>query len=134
MSTKIYVNLPVKDLDKSREFYGLLGYSFNDQFSDENAACLVISDDIFVMLLTEPFFKNFTSKAIADATTTAAAIVALGVENRERVDELVDKALAAGGQSGGFSSDEGFMYGRSFADLDGHNWEVMYMDESALQG
>jgi len=133
MSTKIFVNLPVKDLGKSIDFFTALGFSFNPQFTDENAGCLVISDDIYAMLLVESFFKSFTKKDIADATKTTEAIVALGVESRERVDELVDKALAAGGLPSNDTNDQGFMYGRSFQDPDGHLWEVFYMDPAAVQ-
>jgi uncharacterized protein len=132
MSTKIFVNLPVKDLNASIDFFTKVGFSFNEAFTDENATSMVISDDIYVMLLVEPFFKTFTKKEIADATKTTEAIVALGVESRARVDELVDAALAAGGTEANEANDQGFMYGRSFADLDGHQWEVMYMDESAI--
>jgi predicted lactoylglutathione lyase len=134
MSTKIFVNLPVKDLAKSVAFFKGLGYSFNPQFTDENAACLVIGDDIFAMLLVEPFFRRFTKKEIADATATTEAIVALGVESRERVDELVDKALASGGQAANETDDQGFMYGRSFQDPDGHIWEVLWMDPKTVEG
>jgi predicted lactoylglutathione lyase len=134
MSTKIFVNLPVKDLAKSVAFFKGLGYSFNPQFTDENAACLVIGDDIFAMLLVEPFFRRFTKKEIADATTTTEAIVALGVESRERVDELADKALASGGQAANETNDQGFMYGRSFQDPDGHIWEVLWMDPKTVEG
>jgi predicted lactoylglutathione lyase len=134
MATKIFVNLPVKDLGKSIDFFTKLGYSFNPQFTDDNAGCLVISDDIYAMLLTEPFFKTFTKKNIADATTSTEVIVALGVESRQRVDELVEKALAAGGQPANDTDDQGFMYGRSFQDPDGHIWEVFYMDPAAVQG
>jgi len=134
MSTKIFVNLPVKDLGKSIEFFTKLGFTFNQQFTDENAGCLVIGDDIFAMLLVEPFFKNFTKKEIVDATTGTEAIVALGVESRQRVDELVDKAFAAGAKPSNETSDQGFMYSRSFQDLDGHLWEILYMDPAAVQG
>ncbi len=133
MSTKIFVNLPVKDLGKSTDFFTKLGFSFNQQFSDENAGCLVISDDISVMLLVEPFFKTFTKKDIADATTSTETILALGVESKDRVDELVDQALAAGGRPANDTDDQGFMYGRSFQDPDGHIWEVLYMDPTAVQ-
>jgi uncharacterized protein len=132
--TKIFVNLPVKDLNRSKGFYSALGYSFNQQFTDENAACLVITDDIYAMLLTEPFFKTFTKKDIADATTSTEAIVALGVESKQRVDELADKALASGGQPANDTSDRGFMYSRSFYDPDGHFWEVLWMDPATIQG
>ena len=134
MSTSIFVNLPVKDLGKSMRFFESLGYSFNRQFTNENGACLVISDEIYAMLLVEPFFKSFTKKDIADATKSTEAILALGVESKERVDELVDKALAAGGQPANETDDQGFMYSRSFQDPDGHMWEVVYMDPSAVQG
>jgi len=133
MSQKIFVNLPVKDLAKSREFFSRLGYSFNAQFSDENAACLVISDDIFAMLLREPFFKSFTKKEIADSRTSTETMIALSADSRARVDELTDKALAAGGTPAGETQDHGFMYGRAFYDLDGHHWEVVWMDPAAIE-
>ncbi|MCU1557215.1 MAG: Glyoxalase-like domain protein [Microbacteriaceae bacterium] len=96
MSTKIFVNLPVKDLDRSKAFFGALGYSFNPQFTDENAASMVIADDIFAMLLVEPFFQGFTPKPIVDATSATEVLIALSAESREEVDALVDKAVAAG--------------------------------------
>lgn len=133
MSTKIFVNLPVKDLGKSIEFFTQLGFSFNPQITDENAGCLVISDDIYAMLLVEPFFQLFTNKDIVDATKNTEAILALGVDSKQRVDELVDKALAAGGLPGHYVSDQSFVYGRSFQDPDGHLWEVLYMDSTAVQ-
>ncbi|MHA6797028.1 VOC family protein [Pseudonocardia bannensis] len=134
MATKIFVNLPVKDLSRSIDFFTALGFSFDQQFTDENAGCLVISDDIYAMLLTEPFFKSFTKKDVADATKSTEAILGLGVESRERVNELADKALAAGGQPANDTNDQGFMYGRSFQDPDGHIWEVFYMDMAAVTG
>ncbi len=133
MATKIFVNLPVKDLRRSMDFFTALGFSFNQQFTDENAACLVISEDIYAMLLTEPFFKSFIKKEIADASRETETIVALTVESRGRVDELADKALAAGGQFANDPMDQGFMYSRSFQDPDGHLWEIVYMDPAALQ-
>jgi predicted lactoylglutathione lyase len=114
MSTKIFVDLPAKDLGRSIDFFTTPGFSFNPQFTDENAGCLVISDDIYAMLLVEPFFKSFTQKDIADATTSTETIPPLGVESRRRVDALVDRALAAGGLSSNDTNDQGFMYGRSF--------------------
>lgn len=132
MATKIFVNLPVKDLNASVDFFTKVGFSFNEAFTDENAASMVISDDSYVMLLVEPFFQTFTKRKVADATTTTETIVALGVESRAKVDELVDAALAAGGTEANETNDQGFMYGRSFNDLDGHLWEVVYMDESAI--
>lgn len=136
MSKTIFVNLPIKDLARSREFFGKLGFTFNEQFSDDNALSLVIDKDngIYAMLLLEPFFKSFTKKDVADATTTTEAIIALGVESREAVDELTDKALANGGRPANDPMDEGFMYGRSFQDPDGHQWEVMWMDPAAVEG
>ena len=133
MATKIFVNLPVKNLDKSKAFFQALGYSFNPQFSDENAGCLVISEDIYAMLLTEPFFKTFTKKEIADASRSTEAMVALSADSRQAVDELADKALAAGGTQVNDPQDYGFMYSRSFYDLDGHHWEFVYMDPSHVQ-
>ena len=133
MSTQIFVNLPVQDLPRSKAFFGGLGFSFDDRFTDDNAACLVIGEGIFAMLLVEPFFRQFTKKEVADATKTTEAIVCLGVESRERVDELADTALATGGHPSNEPMEQGPMYGRSFQDPDGHLWEVVYMDPAALQ-
>lgn len=133
MSKQIFVNLPVKDLQKSIAFFTELGFSFNPQFTDENAGSLVIDEGIVVMLLAEPFFKTFTTKEISDASTTTEVLVCIGVESRQEVDEIVDKALAAGGQPANETNDMGFMYGRSFQDLDGHIWEITYMDMSAME-
>ncbi|WP_137989416.1 VOC family protein [Streptomyces vilmorinianum] len=136
MSQMIFVNLPVKDLETSKTFWSKLGYSFNPQFTDETAACMVISDTIFAMLLTEAKFKEFTTpgKEIADATRTSEVLVALSADSREKVDELVDGALASGGSAAKEPMDYGTMYGRSFTDPDGHHWEVMWMDPAAVQG
>lgn len=131
MSTKIFVNLPVKDLKHSMDFFRKLGYSFNPQFTDENAACLVISDDIYAMLLRTDFFKNFTKKEPVDATRSTEVILSLTMENRTVVDEMLEKALAAGATET-LTMDEGWMYQRGFADLDGHLWEIFYMDMSAV--
>ncbi len=132
MATKIFVNLPVKDLDKSKDFFAKLGFSFNPQFSDDKASCLIIGENIFAMLLTEPFFKTFTKKEIADAKKTTEALIAIDAESREKVDDIVKKAVEAGGAVYGDPEDHGWMYGHSFADLDGHQWEVLYMDESKI--
>jgi predicted lactoylglutathione lyase len=129
----IFVNLPVKDLDKSMSFFKALGFSFNPQFTDETAACMVISDTIFAMLLTHAKFKEFTPKAIADATQTSEVLIALSRENREAVDKIVKDAVAAGGSTYNQPQDHGFMYGHGFQDLDGHIWEVMWMDPAAVQ-
>ncbi|MEU8619806.1 VOC family protein [Streptomyces sp. NPDC048623] len=132
----IFVNLPVKDLDASKAFYEQLGYTINPQFTDETAACVVISDTIFAMLLTEEKFLGFAApgKVISDATKATEVMCALSAESREKVDELADKALAAGGSPAQQPIDMGFMYGRSFSDLDGHHWEVVWMDPAAVQG
>ena len=136
MSTMIFVNLPVKDLSRSREFFGGLGFTFNRQFTDENATLMEIDKDngIYAMLLVEPFFKSFTKKEVADAGTTTEAIIALGLESREAVDELADRALASGAGPANDPMDEGSMYSRSFQDPDGHLWEVVWMDPSAVEG
>ncbi|EST37351.1 hypothetical protein N566_13525 [Streptomycetaceae bacterium MP113-05] len=135
MSKMIFVNLPVKDLNRSVEFFGKLGFTFNKQFTDENATAMEIDKDngIYAMLLVEPFFKGFTKKEIADATKTTEAIVALGLESREAVDELADNALANGGHPVNEPMDEEYMYGRSFQDPDGHQWEVVWMDRSTVE-
>lgn len=132
MSTKIFVNLPVKDLDRSVRFFTALGYSFDPRFTDDNAGCLVISEDIHAMLLVEPFFKSFTRKEVVDTRNATEAILGLAVESRERVDELVDRALAAGASPANDTTDQGFVYGRSFHDPDGHLWEVFHMDPARL--
>ena len=132
MSRKIYVNIPVKDLKKSVDFFIRLGFEFNPQFTDENATCMIIGDDSFVMLLAEDFFTTFTQKKVSDATTQTEAILGLSADSRDGVDDLVDKALAAGGQPSKEPMDGDGMYSRSFQDLDGHLWEVIYMDPSAL--
>jgi uncharacterized protein len=134
MSTKIVVNLPVKDLARSTRFFAALGFSPDQRFADENMAALVISDDISVLLLAEAYFKTITKKAIPDATTSTETILQLRVDGRQRVDELVDTALAAGGRPANEPNDQGFLYGRSFHDPDGHYWDVFYVDPAALQG
>lgn len=133
MPSKIFVNLPVKDLEKTMTFFKKLGFEFNPQFTDENAACMVITEgSIFAMLLKEPFFQGFTKKQIADATKTTEVLIALDMESKAAVDDMVAKALEAGGSSYAPPVDHGWMYQHSFADLDGHQWELVYMDESAL--
>ncbi|MFF3287129.1 VOC family protein [Streptomyces sp. NPDC003023] len=133
MTQMIFVNLPVKDLEAAKAFWSKLGYSFNPQFTDENAACLVFSDHIFAMLLTEARFKDFTKKDIADTSTSIEAILALSADSREKVDELVDAALAAGGTPANDTLDYGFMYNRSFHDLDNHMWEIAWLDMDAMK-
>ena len=131
MHTKIFVNLPVRNLDKSMEFFTKLGFNFNPQFTDVTAACMMITEDVFVMLLTEVKFKTFTPKEICDATKNTEVLVCLSFESRERVDEMVRKAVGAGGTTYNEPQDYGFMYGHGFQDLDGHIWEVIYMEPSA---
>jgi uncharacterized protein len=133
VKTKIFVNLPVKDLNKTIEFFTKLGFKFNPQFTDENATCMIVGDDIFVMLLVEKFFKTFTKKEIADTSKNTEVIVALSVEGRENVDQMINKAIEYGGKESREPQDHGWMYGRSFEDIDGHLWEIIYMDESALK-
>ena len=129
----IFVNLPVKDLDKSKAFFAALGFSFNPQFTDEKAACMVISDTSYAMLLTEPFFKTFITGEISDAAATKEVLIALSAESKTEVAETLAKALAAGAKPWKPAQDHGFMYGISFADLDDHVWEVMWMDPSFIQ-
>ena len=133
MTTKIFVNLPAKDLNKTIEFFTKLGFKFNPQFTDENATCMIVGEDIFVMLLVEKFFKTFTKKKICDTSKNTEVIVALSVEGREKVDQMINKAIEAGGRESREPQDHGWMYGRSFEDINGHIWEIIYMDESALK-
>ena len=132
MATQIFVNLPIKNMERSQAFFKALGYSFNPQFTNDQGACMVISDTIYVMLLVEPFFQTFTGKAIADAKKTTEVLVCLSCESRAAVDDMVRKAKAAGGTVPRQPQDHGFMYGHGFEDLDGHIWEVMYMDPNAV--
>jgi uncharacterized protein len=132
MPTKIFVNLPVKDLARSTRFFTELGFSFDPRFTDENAGCLVISADSYAMLLTEPFFRNFTDKELADTSSTTEAILALEVASRQQVDELAERALVSGGSPAGEPMEQDGMYERSFQDPDGHLWEVFYMDPAMV--
>lgn len=134
MATKIFVNLPVKDLKRSVEFFTKLGYEFNAQFTDENATCMIISEDINVMLLVEPFFNSFVpDKKVVDAKNNVEVLVALSCDSRQAVDKLVEAALAAGARRYADPKDHGFMYQWGFEDLDGHIWEHMWMDPAAVQ-
>jgi len=133
MATKIFVNLPVKDLKKSMEFFAKLSYTFNPQFTDETAACMVVGQDIFAMLLTEAKFKEFTPNPICDARKSTEVLVALSCDTRDQVDETVRKAVAAGGNTYNKPQDHGFMYGHGFQDLDGHIWELFFMEPSAIR-
>ena len=134
MATKIFVNLPVKNLNSSVEFFTQLGFSFNRQFTDETATCMMVTDDIFVMLLTETKFKTFTPKEICDAKKYTEVLVCLALESRAKVDEMVQKAVAAGGTTYNEPQDHGFMYAHGFQDPDGHIWELIFMESSALKG
>jgi predicted lactoylglutathione lyase len=132
MPTKIFVNLPVADLDRSIAFFESLGFTFNPQFTDETATCMIVADDIFVMLLTHAKFQTFTPNPICDASTSTEVLVCLSRESKEQVDDMVGKAVAAGGTTYNEPQDHGFMYGHGFQDLDGHIWELVYMDASAI--
>lgn len=132
MSKKIFVNLPVKDLKRAMAFYEALGFRNNPQFTDETAACMVISEEIYVMLLTHAKAKQFTKKEIADATKTTEVLIALSCDSRAAVDTMMQKVIAAGGSEARETQDLGFMYGRAFNDLDGHIWEPFYFDMSAM--
>jgi uncharacterized protein len=133
MSTQIFVNLPIKDLNKSVEFFTTLGYKFNPKFTDENATCMIVAENIFVMLLIEEFFKTFAPKEICDTTKSVEVLVALSFESRAAVDEMVAKAIAAGGSTYKEPSDMGFMYQHGFQDLDGHIWEIFFMEEGETE-
>ncbi len=131
MHRMIFVNLPVEDVAVSRAFFTALGYTFNEAFSDENALCLVLGDNLYAMLLRREFFATFAPGAVADATTATQVLVALSVPSREAVDRLVTDAVGAGGTEFREPQDHGFMYGRSYRDLDGHVWEILWTDPAA---
>lgn len=133
MVGQIFVNLAVKDLKKTMEFFTKLGFKFNPQFTDENAACVIIGENIFAMLLVEKFFKTFIpNKEISNAKVNTEVLNALSVESRAKVDEMIKKAVEAGGKEYRQAQDYGWMYGRAFEDLDGHIWEIFYADESQI--
>lgn len=132
MASKIFLNLAVKDLKKSIDFFTKLGFSFNPQFTDEQATCMIIAENIFAMLVTEQRFKEFTKKEICNAHKNTEVLIAIDADSREKVDEMVKTAVDAGGSIYMESQDHGWMYGHSFADLDGHQWEIMYLDENAI--
>ena len=127
-SRKIFVNLPVRDLKRSVDFFTKLGFTFNPQFTNEQATCMIVSDEAFVMLLVEERFRDFTKRAICDTATHTEGLFALSCSSRAEVDEMVKTAIAAGGKHAADAMDHGFMYGWSFYDLDGHHWEVVWMD------
>ncbi|TYP73202.1 VOC family protein [Paenibacillus methanolicus] len=133
--SKTFINLPVKDLRQSMDFFSHIGFDFNLQFTDDNATCMIINEHTYAMLLVEPFFQSFTSKTLADSTSSTEVIVALAADSREQVDEIADKAMAAGALRSNDPQDLGFMYTRSFQDINGHLWEVFYMaDPGSNQG
>ena len=131
MSKQIYVNLPVKDLQRSVAFFSRLGFSFEPRFTDENATCMIVGDNIFVMLLVETVFKTFTTKELCDTTKSTEVLVCISCDSRAQVDTLVAQAVSAGGTAPRKPQDHGFMYGHGFEDLDGHIWELIYMEPSA---
>ncbi len=128
----MFVNLPVRNLEKSKAFFSTLGFEYNPKFTDNKAACMVVSDKAFVMLLEEPFFRTFTRRALCDTTKQTEGLFALSCTSRAEVDELVRKAMAAGGSQAMDPVDHGFMYNWSFYDPDGHHWEVLWMDKAAV--
>jgi predicted lactoylglutathione lyase len=132
MSRKIFVNLPVKDLKKSMEFFGGLGFTFNPQFTDDNAACMVITEEIHSMLLTHPHFEGFSPHPICDAKQMTEVLIAVEFDSREEVDRVVEKAVSSGGREFNDPQEYPFMYSRAFQDLDGHVWEILWLDPTAL--
>ncbi len=129
---QIFVNLPVKDLDRSVSFFTKVGFTFNPDFTDEKATCMIIGENIFAMLLTEKYFSTFTKKPVADAMAVTEVINAFSLGSRKEVDDIVEKAVAAGGKQYKEAEDHGWMYGRNFEDPDGHQWEFFFMDMSAM--
>lgn len=134
MARKLFVNLPVRDLQKSMAFFAAIGFTFNPQFTDDNAACMVIGADNYAMLLSESFFRTFTRREPCDAARQVEALIAFSCQSRAEVDAITTKALAAGGAIAVEPQDHGFMYWRSFTDVDGHQWEPLWMDPTHIQG
>ncbi|MCQ4210740.1 MULTISPECIES: VOC family protein [Streptomyces] len=130
----IFPNLAVNDLDAATKFFTELGFERNPQFSDDTGAAIVVSEHIVLMLLTKDKYAGFTKKPIIDSTASSEVLLCLSAESREKVDEIVDRAIAAGGTETGEKQDHGFMYGRAFDDLDGHTFEIMWMDPSVVEG
>jgi hypothetical protein len=131
MKTKMFLNLPVQDLNRSIAFFTELGFLFNPKFTNEKGTCVIIGENINVMLLVEEFYKTFTGKEICNTATTNEVIIAISVETREKVDEIMEKVVKSGGTDME-SKDYGWMYQRDFLDIDGHHWEIFYMDESQM--
>lgn len=131
MLRQIFVNVPVENLDRSKAFFEALGLTFNPQFTNDKGACLQIAENIYAMLLVKPFFQGFTKKPVADATQSTEVLIALSCDSRAEVEALVAKAVAAGATTPVAAVDHGFMFQHGFADLDGHQWEVFWMDMAA---
>ena len=132
MAKQIFVNLPVKDLQRSIDFFTKLGFSFNPQFTDKNGTCMIVNEHSYVMLLVEPFFKTFINKEICDTTKSTEAILSITAESRKSVDELALKAIESGATKYGEPQNQGWIYQKNFQDLDGHLWEVFYMELNKL--
>ena len=132
-SRDLFVNVPVRDLPKSMEFFTSLGFTFNPQFTDQNAACMIVNEKAYMMLLSEPFFRGFTKNEPCDTSRQTEALLAISCESRAEVDQLVRKAIDGGGRHAMDPMDHGWMYGWSFYDLDGHHWEVLWMDPAGVQ-
>jgi uncharacterized protein len=132
MARKTFINLPVRDLGRTKEFFGALGFGFEEQFGDDDTACMVISDEAYAMLHAEPRFREFTQQEVTDTSRSREVLVGLSADSRDEVDVLVDKAVANGAESLGDADDQGFMYMRAFRDLDGHQWSLIHMDLSAV--
>lgn len=132
MKTKIFLNLAVKDLKRSIDFFTKLGFSFNEKFTNDKGTCLEIGENINVMLLVEEFYKTFTDKQICDTSKASEVLIAISIESREKVDEIIGRVLNAGGTEYLEAKDYGWMYQRNFRDIDGHHWEVFYMDENNI--
>lgn len=133
MHSQIFVNLPVKDLKRSIDFFTKVGYTFNPQFTDDNATCMILGDNLFVMLLTEKFFGSFTNKAICDTSRANEALTCVACNSKAQVDELVAKARAAGARVPRQAQDHGFMYAHGYEDLDGHTWELVHMSGAPVE-
>ena len=131
MATHIYLDLPVKNLKQSMDFFAKLGYEFNPQFTDETATCMIVEENIFVMLLSEAKFKSFTPKEVVDARKSTEVLLCLSMESRQAVESMVKKAVAAGGSLYSQPQDHGFMYAHGYQDIDGHIWELVYTDMKA---
>lgn len=134
MTTQIYVNLPVKNLDKTMKFYSKIGFKFNPKFTDKKGACMIVGKDMFVMLVVEKFFQTFTKKKIINSRKDIETIMGLSADSRKKVDQMVSAAIKAGGIEPKPAVDHGWMYGRDFEDPDGHLWEIIYMDEKKFPG